>query len=282
MTAFADLSEIVNRVTGGNSGTPQFLNVWKDNRVGSSAAANLVAQKMTSLWQYNGTPSDGAAPGGSVINPDNTTTGGIKQNDPSGGRQLWLLGAQAMSSRAGMLVLYDRLLTISGLSGTVTTAQTVGGSLTRYTDGKGNEIWAEIYTAIGATARTISASYTNTAAASGQTSRSAVFGGTGSNEAQRIIPISLASGDTGVEAVASVTIGGGSTGTAGDFGINIVHRLHSFPIHGPGGVCIRNFVTEGRIIEIPTDACLAWAFFANGVESTTAPVMMASLTLAER
>ena len=64
-------------------------------------------------------------------------------------------------AQPGILVLYDRLLHIGGLNATTTAAQTVGGSLSRYTGGAGNQIWVEIYTQIGTTATTITANYTN-------------------------------------------------------------------------------------------------------------------------
>jgi hypothetical protein len=154
MTALADLSDVLNRMTGGNSGTPE--NIWwhKQARVAGVAATAPIAGRPASLWTYDGQPSGGVAPT-TVAVPDNTTTGGLKQTDPGGGREKWLIGGAVTGSVPGELILYDRLLHIGGLSGTVTTAQTVGGSLTRYTDGVGNMVWAEIYTIIGASSTTI-------------------------------------------------------------------------------------------------------------------------------
>jgi hypothetical protein len=179
----------------------------------------------------------------------------------------------------GVWILYDRLLHIGGLSGTVTTAQTVGGSLTRYTNGLGNIILAEIYTQIGATPTTIAASYTDQDANSGQTTPAVVCGGTNVREAQRLAPFGVASGDFGVQAVASVTLAG-STGTAGDFGITIAHPLAiiTTPGAGLGGVADRIVQTPGPI-EILTDACLAWAFIPA---TATAFNFIATLVAAER
>lgn len=128
MAALTDLSDLVNRRTGGNSGTPEDIFFYKDSRVDAAAAVATIAGRYTSLWQYEGCPSGGAAPG-AVAEPLETTTGGLLQTDPGGGRTKWLLGMTAAASVAGTLILYDRLLHISGLSGTNTGAQTVAGTL---------------------------------------------------------------------------------------------------------------------------------------------------------
>lgn len=278
MTAYANLSEMINRHTGGNNGTPEFLWMWKDSRVAGAAAAAPIAGRMTSLWQYEGVPAHGAVPS-SVAIPDNTTNGGWKQTDPGGGRQKWMSGVVAGANVQGVLILYDRLLHVGGFDATVTSAQTVGGTLTRYTNGLGNQLWAEIYTQVGATATTISASYTDQDGNASQTTPAVVFGGTNAREAQRIVPLGVASGDIGVRACASVTVLA-TTGTAGNFGLTIAHPLLVIPIAGAGlgGVADRVAQIPGPI-EIPTDACLAWAFLPA---SATAPNFMATLSAAER
>src|SRR5688572_33353117 len=118
------------------------LPFFKAARVGGAAAVATIAGQPTDLWRYAGHNGPGAAPGASVRIPDRTTAGALKQANAGGGRQKWRLSLSAalgLGTR-GTLVLYDRLLDISALSGTVVspTAQTVGGALTRYTDGEGN------------------------------------------------------------------------------------------------------------------------------------------------
>lgn len=278
MAALTDLSDIINRGTGGSSGAPENIFWFKDARVGAANAVAPTAGRLTSLWEYNGSPSHGAAPT-TVANPDNTTQGGIKQTDPAGGTQKWLLGGVAASLTAGMVVLYDRLLHIGNLSGTVTTAQTVGGSLTRNTGGVGNQIWVEVYTQIGATGTTITASYTNQAGTSGRTTQATVFGGTGFREAQRIIQLPLAAGDTGVQAVASVTVLA-TTGTAGNFGCIIANPLLHMPI-GQVGVGLARDLIAGLppIREVVTDACLAMMFYPA---TASAPQILGSFHFVEK
>jgi len=277
MTALVDLSDVLNRMTGGNSGTPE--NIWwhKQARIAGAAATAPIAGRPASLWTYDGQPSGGVAPT-TVAVPDNTTTGGLKQTDPGGGREKWLIGGAATGSVAGELILYDRLLHIGGLSGTVTTAQTVGGSLTRYTDGIGNMVWAEIYTIIGTSATTITMSYTDQGAASGITSIATAFGGTGFREVTRCIMLPLAAGDTGVQAVASVTVLA-TTSTAGDFGVTVGHPLARFAINQVGGSGWRDFVTGlPGVPEIQPDACLSMLWMPN---STTAPELFGCLSFVE-
>jgi hypothetical protein len=162
-----------------------------------------------------------------------------------------------------MLLLYDRLLHNGGLSGTSTVAQTVGGTLTRNTGGVGNIIFLEIYTQVGATATTIEVSYTNQGGTSGQITPAISFGGTGLREAQRLIPVPLASGDTGVQAVASVDLVAG-TGTGGNFGVTIARPIAYIPINIGGVGGWRDFVTGlPGIPKLDAGSCLSLAFFSH-------------------
>lgn len=278
MGAFADLHEVVNRLSGGNSGTPEFLTMHRESRVAGSAAAAPIAGQPISLWEYEGSPSHGAVPPTSVAYPDNTTQGGWKQTDPGGGRQKWMTACGAVVGTPGVLVLYDRLAHISGLSGTSTSAQTVSASaITRYTNGVGNFIAYEIYTQIGTTVAGITADYTDDAGNSGQTSQAVVIGATNNREAQRFHLMSLAAGDTGVRAVNTVTLNI-STGTTGNFGIVIGHPLAWLAIPAVGGADIRSFL-DGPLVEILADACLAWYFVP---QTTTAVIADMWCVTAER
>lgn len=277
MAALTDLSDCINRSTGGSSGTPETIWFYRDSRVDAAAATATVAGRVSSLWQYEGYPGGGAAPT-TVANPTNATDGALPITDAGGGRTKWLLGITGASATAGTLILYDRLLHIGGLSGTTTTAQTVAGSLTRNTGGVGNQIWVEIYSTIGTTATTITASYTNQAGTSGRTTTATAIGGTGLREAQRIIPLPLASGDSGVQACASVTVLA-STTTAGNFGVSIVKPIAIIPLSLLGCGSVRDFIAGlPSVPSIEAGSCLAFAWLAN---STTAPQVYGSLHFIE-
>lgn len=265
MAALTDLSDVVNRVTGGSSGAPELLFWYKDGRHTGATPSSLATGRLTSLWEYTGLPCCHGSVPGAASAPDNTTIGGMLQTDPAGGAQKWMIGAGAVSSTPGVLILYDRLLHIGGLNGTTLTAQAVGGSLTRYTSSAecvGNQIWIEIYTAIGGSSTTISAVYLDQDGNS-STTQAAPIGNAGLNERSRIIPLSLTTSDTGVQGVTSVTLAG-STGTAGNFGVTIARPLLMIPSYAAGVGFIRDLITGlPSITEVKTDACLAWAWMAN-------------------
>lgn len=277
MAALTDLSDLINRATGGNSGTPENLWFFKSARDGGAAATAPIAGRPASLWRYDGQPSAGATPT-TVAIPDNTTTGGLKQTNPGGGRTKWLTQFWAAGLNPGTVILYDRLLHIGGLSGTTTTAQTVGGTLTRYTDGVGNMAWCEIYTIIGTTGTTITMDYTDQDGNSGQTSAAVAIGGTGFREVSRVIMLPLAAGDTGIQAVASVDLLA-STGTAGNFGVTVGHPLAYANIDGTGTVGWRDFVSGlPGMPEVKTGACLALLWVPT---TTTAPELFGGCAFVE-
>lgn len=277
MTALTNLSDVINRATGGNSGAPENIFWFKDGRVDAAAASAPVAGRWVSLWMYEGVPAGGPAPT-TVAAPTNSTDGAMKQTNPAGGAEKWLIGAFGATSQPASLMVYDRLLHIGGLNGTTTTAQTVAGSLTRNTGGVGNQIWVEISTIIGTTATTITASYTNQAGTSGRTTIATAFGGTGLREAQRFIQLPLQQGDTGVQAVASVTVLA-STTTAGDFGVVVARPLALIPMQNSGVGTLVDYIS-GRPgpIKCDSSACLATAILCN---TTTALQTYGSLHFIE-
>lgn len=280
MTALTDLSDLVNKASGGNSGTPDNLWFHKVARIAGVTATAPIAGRPASLWTYDGQPGAGITPTTAAV-CDNTTNGGLKQADPGGGREKFMYSAWATGLVGGTLILYDRLLHIGGLSGTTITAQNVQTTtpspvLTRYTDGVGNFAWAEIYTIIGTTVATITMLYVDQAGAD-STSPAVTFGGTGSREQTRCIFLPLAAGDTGIQAVKTVT--NSTTGTAGNYGVTIGHPLAYIGIGAPGGAGWRDFSTGmPGIPEIQTDACLAFLWVPA---TTTAPEIMGALSMLE-
>jgi hypothetical protein len=260
MAALSDLSDIINRVTGGNSGAPEHIAVWIDNRIGAAAADAPTIGRWSDLWRYNKSPGSahGSAPA-SVIAPNRTTLGALGQANAAAGKEKWLLGVEGLATRVGILMLYDRLLQVGGLSGTVTSAQAVGGTLTRNTGGVGNQIWVHITTAIGTTGTTITCDYTDDQG-NAATTPAVAIGGTGLREATRLIPLPLADGDVGVQAVEDVTLAG-TTGTAGDFGVIVVRPIATFMASAAGLALTRDFLSDlPSIPKIDDDACLAWAW----------------------
>ena len=214
--------------------------------------------------------------------PTSATAGSFGQNNPATG-QLSLIGSRVCGSSTGAVIVCDRLSHQAGLSGIVTTAQTTNlptAALTRYTSGDGVMIGITIYTAIGATATTITASYTNQAGVAGKITQAMAFGGTGFNTASRLILLPLASGDTGVRSVESVTVLA-TTGTAGNFGVTLFKPLYFASIESltlnnqPTGFL--NGCSGGGIPSIVNDACL----FHVGISTTTGLAVSHSAIFAE-
>jgi hypothetical protein len=174
-------------------------------------------------------------------------------------------------------MLCDRLSHQGGLDGTVTTAQTTNlptAALTRGdTTGKGVFAGLEIYTQIGTTGTTFLVTYTNQAGTGSQVSPLVTLGNTGFREANRFIPIPLASGDNGFRSVENVDLTA-TTGTAGAFGITLYRPLFPIFVAQQGGEeqLIDGLLSVAFLPEIPDDACLF--LLACGNISGTGPTSM--------
>jgi hypothetical protein len=266
MAELTDLSDLINRFSGGNNGTPENIFAFKASRVNGAAAATPSTGQYTSLWQYDGTYGNGAAPGAAAI-PTNSTNGALPITNPGGSREKWLTQIFATGTTPGILVLYDRLFHISGLSGTSTADQTVQGTtptpaLTRNTGGVGNVAFYDIYSQIGGTATTLTMTYTNSAGNTGRTS-TINNGGTNAREATRMRIIPLAAGDKGIQAIDKVKLTA-TTAAAGDFGITIARPIAYIPIGAGAAPGFRDFTTGlPGLPKIDTNACLAFAFLQN-------------------
>lgn len=282
MAALTDLSDLINRLTGGNSGTPETAFWQKVPRVAGAAATAPIGGRWQSAWTYDGFPAGGAVPTSAAI-PTRTTTGALNFTAPGGSREKFMISAFVAPQISGTYLIYDRLFHIGGLSGASTADQTVQGSpaspaLTRNTGGAGNFVFFEVYTQLGATATTLTMTYTNQAGAGGQTSTINI-GGTGFREVTRFQRITLAAGDTGVQALEKVKLTA-TTLVAGNFGITIAQPLAYFVI-GAGGECsVRDYTTGlPGIPVINPNACLAIAFMPS---TATAPEIWAGATFVEK
>ena len=162
---------------------------------------------------------------------------------PAGVR--YLAGVDITALNAGTILVYDRVWSCSGFSGTVTTAQTVTGfpTLTRPdSNGTGLEIWIECYTATGATASNITVQYTNQAGTSGRNTVSTAH--LISMPANRMYQVPLQSGDTGVRSVQSVTMSS-TTGAAGNCGVTLMERIATIPLTTANVSSVLDFASLG-------------------------------------
>lgn len=260
--------EMINKATGGDSGTPESIPFFKDVFVAGAAPGTLVTGKRTSLWRYQGSPCGGAIPTAAAV-CTNTMNGALRQAASAGSRRKRFLSLVVAALQPGSLYCYDRLSHSAGLSGTAAGAQTTQlptAALTRYTTGIGVEAWVEIYTQIGASSTTFTTSYTSDTTA-GRTSAVTPIGNTGNREAERLIPIPLQqnSGDRGVRSVESLTLAA-TTGTVGEFGITLARPLFSLPMSTLGVGRIWNAVVQagGPLdLGVNSDACIAFWWLPN-------------------
>jgi hypothetical protein len=284
MAAITDLSDSVNRLTGGNSGAPESIFFHKVARVSGAVATAPIAGRAASLWTYDGYPAGGAVPTSADI-PTLSTQGAIPFTAPNGNYEKFMLSVGIAPNVGGVFLLYDRLFHIGGLSGSLNTAQTVQGTtptpaLTRNTGGVGNFAFYEIYSLIGMTAATLTMTYTNQNGTTGQTSTINI-GTTGFREITRAQRIPLAAGDSGLRAVASVQLSGLSgTGTAGNFGITIAQPIAWIPVGAGGAGGWRDYTTGlPGIPSINPDACLSLLFIPS---AATAPELWGAATFIEK
>lgn len=228
-----------------------------------------------SLWQATGRPGSGATPAtGAGAVPTSATAGAIPFTNPTGSNTMYLAGLELSCTIPGVAIFYDRLVHTSGLSGTVATAQTVASTaLTRYTTGVGVNLWLEFYSATGGTQVNCTISYTNQAGTSGQTT---TFAFPVTTVAGQMFPVPLASGDSGVRAVASVTLSA-TTGTAGNFGITLAARLAQIPIISANYGVDRDYATLG-MPQVVASACLTYAVLCT---TTTSGTILSAITLAQ-
>jgi hypothetical protein len=166
----------------------------------------------------------------------------------------YIIGARlAIQQTLGTYFIIDRLSHQSGLSGSITTAQTTNlptAALTRYTNGVGVMIGLTIYTTIGGTAATVTASYTNQAGVSGKTTTVQSIGGSGNNTAPRMIFLPLQAGDIGVRSVESVTLTA-NTGLGGNIGVTLFKILGAVCVDNAQAVSWNDIITGGFIGGIP-------------------------------
>lgn len=171
------------------------------------------------------------------------------------------------------LMLVDMQGYYPGISLNSATAQTLTGTPTlRYANGVGVRAYMVITTTSGATAHNIAMSYTNQSATAGRTlpvtvacTASAItphitHSGTAANNYGPFLP--LASGDTGIQSVQTVTMSAASG--AGVGALVLARPLLSIPLTTAGVASERDFLNQLPALPRVIDgACLTWLYFSG-------------------
>lgn len=228
-----------------------------------------------SLWRVPGQPGSGSIPttsslGGQVYDTD--SLGALKYSNISNpSNSHYLARFSGMSTIAGMLILYDRLWSCSGLNLGSTTPHAVSPlpTLPNRPDatGEGVELWFEIYTtgSTGFTAPVFySASYVNSQNVSGRFATFAIpAGGTTVPAIGQMYKLELDSGDTGVRTVSGLT---GSLNSATNAntsgGFVLLRRICEIPLAiNNSGLVLDAFQTGLPFIH--SGSCLSLAILAS-------------------
>jgi hypothetical protein len=157
--------------------------------------------------------------------------------------------------------------------------QTLTGTPTlRYTNGAGCRLFWVQTVAAGATAQTISISYSNTVPTSGRSlpvtvsmTASAIVGhishsGTAANNYGPFLP--LASGDTGVSNVASVTFS--AANTTGTGALCLARPLLTLPLATASVAAERDLLNQlPSLPRVVDGACLVWLYFAGAATAAS-------------
>lgn len=176
-----------------------------------ATVATSPAGRQVSMFYQAGHPGAAVAPTPGVAGAALTSYAGqLPFSNPVSGNS-YLARFQGSVNNSGTLILADRLWHNSGLSMTLTTAQTVDSvawparDALGTTDGNQVLIGVEISTVAGAGTPTLSMSYTNDAGTAGQTGTGILVGGTATTVGS-FYQMALAPGDTGVRSIQTFTL----------------------------------------------------------------------------
>lgn len=190
----------------------------------------------------------------------------------------------------GVLMLVDMCLYYPGLSGVTTAAQTMvnGTTLTRYTTGAGLRafmVHTAATTGTPASTPVITMSYTNQAGTAGR-ALGATVNGTAGAAATAIPPkiihsglaannygpfLPLASGDTGIRSVQTVTWSTAyTTATVVPFALVLCKPLCQIPITTVSVSAERDLMNQlPSLPQIQDNACLTWLYFAGAATAAS-------------
>lgn len=234
--------------------------------IDKASLSNVAAGQFHSLWRATGQPGQGAIPGAVAV-PNHATTGAIGFTQQTSPATSYLAILEGLCANAGTtLEIHDRLAHMGGLSGTVTTAQTVDLDLNTLTandvvDRRGAADWSDVtwwlewYTDTGSTAVTATANVTYNDGSTGNLTGVAL-GAT--RRASYMVPLNgyIPAADAGkfIREVNTVTLSV-TTGTAGSFGVTATRYRGAFYMPVANARFTADWAGLG-LPEIPNSACL--------------------------
>lgn len=251
MSDFATPADIVAAMAAAGAGGPGCRQDFNKNSLSASAGV------YHSGWIQSGFPGAGSAPG-AWSHPTASTPGSWAPFLVAGGTKTnRLLLTEVTLSNAGQNFIWaDRIGHMGGLNGTLTTAQTVGATLTgAVSDGRcaadGSDVqwFLEVYSGLGSTAVTATVAVTYHDDSTGNISVSIPASVVGS----RLMSI-LPTNGKWIKAISSVTLSA-STGSAGSFGVTAFKRLASNSVPSANFTDKSDWAYLG-MPKVPTNACI--------------------------
>lgn len=240
-----------------------------------ASISNAVAGQIFSLWRATGTPAQGAIPGAAALATSALTgsMGFANQTSPATSYYAWQ--TIATGNAATSVEVHDRLAHMGGLSGTVTTAQTVGidlstlgGGLPAARRGDANysdiQWWIEIYTDLGATGVNATVAVTYDDASTGNLAAVAL-GAT--PRAGRMYGLVSAVAGRFIRGVTSVTLSA-TTGTAGSFGVTATRPRTAVSANVANKIEQYDWAALG-MPEVPNDSCLQMIMVCSATTTGT-------------
>lgn len=280
--SFASIDQLVSNITSG-----QFQRTDWNKITGGSA---YTAGRWYDFSALAGTPVANAWAGTALAwrSCDETTGNGTQIFGlPHGGNVSALtkhiLNVSAITGVAtgvpGQLMLVDMQGYYPGINMNVATAQTLTGSPTlRYTNGAGVRPFLVVTATTGATAHNVALSYTNQAGTAGRAlpvtvacTASAItphitHAGTAANNYGPFLP--LASGDTGVQSVQTVTISAASGSGTG--ALVLARPLLTIPLTTVSVATERDLLNQiPSLPRVFDGACLTWLYFAGAATAAS-------------
>jgi hypothetical protein len=278
---FSSMDDLINEMTSGKFNRSD----W--NKI--TGAAAYTAGRWFDMSALGGTPVANAWAGTALAwrTCDEATGNGTQIfGIPHGGNvspdTKHILNVSAVTAVAtgvpAQLMLVDLQGYWPGITNNSAVAQTLTGTPSlRYTNGAGCRLfWVQTATA-GATAQNIAVSYSNTTPTSGRTlpvtvamTASAItphisHSGTAANNYGPFLP--LASGDTGVSTVATVTFSAANTGTGA---LCLARPLLTLPITTASVAGERDLLNQlPSLPRVMDGACLTWLYFAGAATAAS-------------
>lgn len=272
---FSSMDDLISEVTGG-----KFVRIDWNKITGGSAYA---AGRWYDFSGLGGTPIANAFAGTSLAwrSCDETTGNGTQIFGMQHGGNVstdtkHVLNVSAVTGVAtgvpAQLMLVDLQGYWPGISNNTTSAQTLTGTPSlRYSSGAGCRLYWVQTSVAGATAQNIAVSYTDQAGNTGNSlpvttamTASAIVGhishsGTAANNYGPFLP--LASGDSGVQNVATVTFSAANTGTGA---LCLARPLLTLPLTTVSVSAERDLVNQlPSMPRVYDGACLVWLYFSG-------------------